>query len=278
MEIVQLSFLDGKVCRLCSTLQPLDNFFFRSESGKHRTECKACLSILHRQRYVKNHDVIRAKQKERHHERKDDPDYIQMRRATWMRNRDKALITKAEYRAARRDELSTKEHQRYHLKKDEINQKTREKKQQCPDIFREKKKREYQKNRDYQLRKSREWRLANPDRKRANNRRWFESNRQKIRQMSRISKAKRRDWAAGARYSLADWQAMCDCFNSVCLCCGSDAALTVDHVIPLSRGGTNTIENLQPLCRHCNLSKNNRHSTDYRDPDRLALFLASIGH
>ena len=31
--------------------------------------------------------------------------------------------------------------------------------------------------------------------------------------------------------------------------------LQIDHVIPLSRGGANTIENIVPACRACNRSK-----------------------
>lgn len=51
-----------------------------------------------------------------------------------------------------------------------------------------------------------------------------------------------------------------------CLCCGrSDTPMTVDHVIPLSKGGTNFIHNIQPLCEHCNKSKGAR-AVDYRWP------------
>jgi 5-methylcytosine-specific restriction endonuclease McrA len=39
--------------------------------------------------------------------------------------------------------------------------------------------------------------------------------------------------------------------------------LTVDHVIPLSVGGTNWLKNLQPLCSSCNSSKHTKH-IDYR--------------
>lgn len=35
-------------------------------------------------------------------------------------------------------------------------------------------------------------------------------------------------------------------------------ATTKDHIVPISRGGTNEPGNLQPACRECNASKHNR--------------------
>lgn len=43
--------------------------------------------------------------------------------------------------------------------------------------------------------------------------------------------------------------------NSACVACGFTQDLHVDHIVPLSRGGTNDLENLQMLCSRCNLSK-----------------------
>lgn len=40
-----------------------------------------------------------------------------------------------------------------------------------------------------------------------------------------------------------------------CVECGSWIELTVDHVIPESKGGPTTFENLQTMCRTCNLKK-----------------------
>jgi 5-methylcytosine-specific restriction endonuclease McrA len=40
-----------------------------------------------------------------------------------------------------------------------------------------------------------------------------------------------------------------------CRNCGSQENLHFDHVIPRSRGGSSTAENIQLLCRQCNLRK-----------------------
>lgn len=43
-----------------------------------------------------------------------------------------------------------------------------------------------------------------------------------------------------------------------CKQCGSYKSLHVDHIVPLSRGGTNDTDNLQALCAKCNLIKGNK--------------------
>jgi 5-methylcytosine-specific restriction endonuclease McrA len=40
-----------------------------------------------------------------------------------------------------------------------------------------------------------------------------------------------------------------------CVYCGSFYDLTIDHVVPRSKGGTDDRSNLQTLCRPCNEKK-----------------------
>ena len=46
--------------------------------------------------------------------------------------------------------------------------------------------------------------------------------------------------------------------GAICDRCGATNKLTIDHIIPLARGGTNDLENLQVLCQSCNSSKGAR--------------------
>jgi 5-methylcytosine-specific restriction endonuclease McrA len=81
---------------------------------------------------------------------------------------------------------------------------------------------------------------------------------------------------ADGNHTATEWLAMLDWFGNVCLKCGKADEITEDHVIPLTKGGSNSIGNIQPLCRFCNVSKGNRSSADYRKPDQLAAFLATL--
>lgn len=41
-----------------------------------------------------------------------------------------------------------------------------------------------------------------------------------------------------------------------CVACGvDDVELTKDHIIPISRGGCDCIQNIQPMCQPCNTRK-----------------------
>jgi hypothetical protein len=40
-----------------------------------------------------------------------------------------------------------------------------------------------------------------------------------------------------------------------CVYCKSNKGLTLDHIIPKARGGSNKLDNLQPMCSFCNSRK-----------------------
>lgn len=60
------------------------------------------------------------------------------------------------------------------------------------------------------------------------------------------------------RHSEGEWQTMKAQYDWTCPSCKKkepDIKLTRDHIIPVSRGGSDNIENIQPLCHSCNCRK-----------------------
>lgn len=66
-----------------------------------------------------------------------------------------------------------------------------------------------------------------------------------------------------AHHTEQEWLDLCAYYDHRCLCCGEQKPLSRDHVVPVTSGGLDTIENIQPLCKVCNSRKNNR-MIDYR--------------
>lgn len=67
----------------------------------------------------------------------------------------------------------------------------------------------------------------------------------------------------GGAYTQIEWDQLCAFYDHRCLCCKECKRLTVDHVVPISCGGSNAIENIQPLCMDCNRRKGAK-TIDYR--------------
>lgn len=88
---------------------------------------------------------------------------------------------------------------------------------------------------------------------------------EKVKDKKRHYQAKRRAIKKNANgtYSNDEWTRLCNKYNNRCLCCGKKKKLTIDHVVPLSLGGDNTINNIQPLCLSCN-SRKGANIIDYR--------------
>jgi 5-methylcytosine-specific restriction endonuclease McrA len=58
--------------------------------------------------------------------------------------------------------------------------------------------------------------------------------------------------------------------NHECAYCGSKKQLTIDHIIPKSRGGKNTWNNLISSCLSCNLKKGDRTPDEAGMPLRFS--------
>lgn len=62
----------------------------------------------------------------------------------------------------------------------------------------------------------------------------------------------------GGSHTIGEWETLKAQYNWICPACGKpepEIKLTEDHIIPLTKSGSDNIENIQPLCRRCNIVK-----------------------
>lgn len=82
------------------------------------------------------------------------------------------------------------------------------------------------------------------------------------------------------------WQEICAGFqdedgNTKCVYCDKPCAATVDHVVPLARGGRDEADNVLPVCISCNSSKGARLISEWRKAKSLlapALYALLVSH
>jgi 5-methylcytosine-specific restriction endonuclease McrA len=146
----------------------------------------------------------------------------------------------------------------------------------------------YTANKEHIESRKREWRLENPDKVKdysaktrlkreeegktkeyfsrpevkakvaARRAQWKKDNPDKV-----AASGHKRRYADRGSFTAEEWQELLFDCGGFCLKCGSSASIVKEHIIPLSVGGMNTIDNLQPLCQTCNGSKY-KSIADYR--------------
>jgi len=128
---------------------------------------------------------------------------------------------------------------------------------------------------------TRAWRERNKDRVADKNRRYYLNNKERIQEAVRkynathVGEAKawqqnyRARKRAGGSLSGEDMRRVIRS-SLTCFYCESEYTdmrrPTVDHVVPLSRGGTNTASNLVSCCRSCNSRKKDRTLEEWTPP------------
>lgn len=135
------------------------------------------------------------------------------------------------------------------------------------------------------------WTAANPEKAKANKARWYEKHKEEqrvktaeryqqnrvavmegvyqwraahlelVRRYSLMAQDKRRGHKLGLPGNLTfiQWEAIKVAYKGRCAYCGEKVKkLTMDHVVPVTKGGMSTPQNIVPACKPCNSAKGNR--------------------
>jgi len=101
---------------------------------------------------------------------------------------------------------------------------------------------------------------------------WIYSSIYRKKHPKRIAHLKARRYAteqnAVGSHSFEEWEETKRRLGFRCAICRKETKLTKDHIIPLSKNGTDFITNIQPLCRNCN-SRKWKKLNIYSNPELL---------
>lgn len=268
-NIQQLSLLtlaEGKTCKQCGEWKPRVKFFKNTSKDGRSPRCRNCSDPPEKQR---ERDRARYQKPARNKQVRD-------RVRQWSVDNAEHVRRQNHLRYEANKEIHQAWGRQYYIKnKARINVRSREyrKLHPRPRVARRKR---LERTREEIREMKRVHRLANPERYREIDRRRYIRDKPKRLaavkayhkahpEVKQLIEARRRARVKGSEGKLTktEWDELCSKYDYRCLCCKQLKKLTVDHVIPLSKGGTHTLENVQPLCVDCNRSKNTR-STDYR--------------
>lgn len=98
-------------------------------------------------------------------------------------------------------------------------------------------------------------------------RKYVVNNPERISHLKSRAYARKRD--AEGSHTLLEWNELKVKFNNLCAICYEPKKLTKDHIIPLSKEGSDYISNIQPLCRNCNSKKYNKLNYIHENPELL---------
>lgn len=221
-----------KHCSKCFEVLPMNkNFFDKTKDNKSglRAVCKGC----RKDQRVENKKYMKDYRKKYRSKNKD----ILRRKSAeyYARNKERIQSYKKIYQLENKESIKLKKSHYYKRNKDYINEKNKE---------------YYRKNKNKIYVSNNKWRKENPDK-------------YKLITMNATQRRLSKKRSLISTFTLKQWQHCLTHFNHSCAYCGGVENLEQEHVIPVSKGGHYTVDNIIPACRSCNASKNNKEFEEW---------------
>lgn len=214
-----------KTCTQCQRSLPATTAFFqkRSYTPGFLPQCRRCLNHAHREWYHRNKDARRAK-----------------RQAYNRANREKKARYNRQYRQENLKRLREKERWYREQNKDRKKLYNREYRNRNKEKIAAKQ-REYRRRNKF---------ILNAYKRRQYAKQPWQAIERRQRRRARILGALKNDLTP------QQWEAIKAHYKHRCVYCGTrPKRLTKDHILPLSKGGNHSVDNVVPACLSCNSRK-----------------------
>lgn len=199
---------------------------------KNLEKCKASSRAASKQRYYRDLETSRAKSRDCARAYRAKPG-----------NREKAIERTKRWRSENQQYVLDYSREYHDNHRDQIAEKQSLRLKTDPDYA--------EKRRNW----TREWQESNRDKARAATKRWKDQNPESTRQLGVLRRAREHNAIVSDRPVTAKVQKERKALFGGCCFCGSQKKLTLEHIVPLSKGGLHVEENLLGSCKPCNSSK-----------------------
>lgn len=187
---------------------------------------------------------------------------IAYKRNYYLINKDKINARAKEYKILHQAHLTEKNKEYYLANKPEILKKQKV----YTDAHKERltlyKKNYHFINKERLIKKAVEWGRNNKEKRKIIKKKWRDNNREKTNFLTKQYIYRKK--GAGGYATFKQVHELYEKYLGLCVYCGLNKATSIDHVIPISRGGNNNIENLLPACVSCNSKKRDKLLSEWK--------------
>jgi len=242
-----------RTCSGCGEMLPATSEFFHKNSASpdgRVSRCKLCAK--------KRHADNPGRARERAHKRYwDNPERAREDSRKWREaNPEQAKETNRKWCAANPERKKELRRNWYESDPEWAKELSRKWNAANPERKKENDRKWAEANPERAKENSRKWREKNPERSRELNRKWEAANSEYVRANSAIQSHRRR--TAEGSFTREEVETLLESQWYECAYCGADLLETsyhLDHVVPVSKGGTSYISNIAAACPSCNRSK-----------------------
>lgn len=282
---------ETKTCIKCHVTKPLTSDYFviaKQNKDGFRGECKECIKLYHKSYQARNKehlDTQKAEYRANHKQekaatdkayRENNVEKLADRHREYYREHRDETISKVksyrennldkirEYRAQNKEQIKQREREYRKRNQDRIREREARYKAKNAETLSEKRKAHYAANREAMIQRSKAYRLQHPETVKAYDKQYARDNPDKI----HAKGAKRRAVFRNAYVEPISREKVYERDNGICGLCGEKIelrytaphpkSLSLDHIVPLTKGGAHIYENVQIAHYGCNSRKGNR--------------------